>query len=417
MVKVDVRTRTAADVRSVDAVEFFDHELPQAFATHAALAVPGARELALRPLAVEIDGRAWTLALVDDELKVTPGRAGGGALVRLDRQALADMVNDLVTPMTFFTAGELDMPSGRFDDFLDWWVVLRSVLDARPVHTRGAVTFADRAGASLDLGRVFATDDDPGEIAHFLAVAGYLHITGVFDDTEMAAVSADMDALAGSYSRDDGRSWWAHTSDGADRLVRMQYFHEASPRLAALLADERLQRWTRITDDGHRFGKPGANQNLAEALIKPIGVVDGISDVPWHKDCSLGSHSYRCCSMTVGISITGADAESGQLRVVAGSHRALIQPAFVRRGLDLPIVDVPTRTGDITIHLSCTLHMSQPPTTRERRVVYTDFSLVRADGDDPGESRMRRVREQAYKTISQPPAAGPRSAVKTREEP
>src|SRR4029079_589931 len=146
-----------------------------------------------------------------------------------------------------------------------------------------------------------------------------------------------------------------------------------------LLADDRLLRLAKVTADGHRLRKPGGNKNIVEALVKPIGVVEGISDVPWHKDCSLGSHSYRCCSMTVGISVTDADAESGQLRVVAGSHRALIQPAFVRRGLDLPIVDVPTEAGDITIPLSCTLHMSQPPVSRERRVVYTDFSLFGVD--------------------------------------
>jgi hypothetical protein len=297
------------------------------------------------------------------------------------------------------------MPSGRLDDFLDWWVVLRSLIDRRPIHTRGAITFDDGHGTPLDLERVFTTDDDPDEVAHFLAVAGYLHIAGVFEPAEMAAVSAEMDEVAPQYTRDDGRSWWAHTRDGADRLVRMQYFHEASSLVARLLADERLQRWTRLTGNGHRFGKPGANPNLAEALIKPIGVVDGISDVPWHKDCSLGSHSYRCCSMTVGISVTGADADSGQLRVVAGSHRALIQPAFVRRNLDLPIVDVPTNAGDLTIHLSCTLHMSQPPVARERRVVYTDFSLPNTD-DDPGEARIRRVRDQAFTTVSQAAASG-----------
>ena len=137
--------------------------------------------------------------------------------------------------------------------------------------------------------------------------------------------------------------------------------------------------------------------------MKPIGVVEGISDVPWHKDCSLGSHSYRCCSLTVGISVTGADARSGQLRVVAGSHRALIQPAFVRRGLDLPQLDLPTGTGDVTVHLSCTLHMSQPPVDRERRVLYTDFRLPSIDGQpDPGEAKLRRIREAAPTTVSQP---------------
>ena len=48
--------------------------------------------------------------------------------------------------------------------------------------------------------------------------------------------------------------------------------------------------------------------------------------------------------------------------------------------------------------------MSQPPVVHERRVVYTDFSLL-MDADDPGEARMRRVREEAYKTVSQVPAA------------
>ena len=66
--------------------------------------------------------------------------------------------------------------------------------------------------------------------------------------------------------------------------------------------------------------------------MKPLDVVEGISDLPWHKDCSLGRHSYRCCSMTVGISVTGADAATGQLRVVAGSHRALDAAGVRARG-------------------------------------------------------------------------------------
>ena len=54
-----------------------------------------------------------------------------------------------------------------------------------------------------------------------------------------------------------------------------------------------------------------AYMGIFPGLFKPLGVTQGISDVPWHKDCSLGGHSYRCCSLTVGISVTGADATSG----------------------------------------------------------------------------------------------------------
>src|SRR6476659_8764011 len=86
-------------------------------------------------------------------------------------------------------------------------------------------------------------------------------------------------------------------------------------------------------------------------------------------------HSYNCCGITVGVSVTAADAATGQLAVVPGSHRALVQPAFYRPLWGLPIRDLPTRTGDVTVHCSCTMHMSHPPIDQERRVMYSGFSM------------------------------------------
>jgi hypothetical protein len=405
MISVDVRSRIAADVQDVDPGEFFGTTLPALVAERTGLAAPGARELGLDPFAFEVEGDAWTLRFDGGHFAIDAGSERAVAIVRLDRQGLADLVHDVRTPMGFFTGGDLDMPVGRLDQFLDWAVVLRSLIDGRAVHTAGSVTFDDADGRPLDLTQGFRLDDDPEAMAGFLGTAGFLHLESVFTPDEMAAVSADMDAAASRYRRGDDRSWWARTRDGDDRLVRMQYFHEESPATAALMADDRLLGIGRLTTDGHRLGKPGPNDNLIEALVKPIGIVEGISDVPWHKDCSLGSHSYRCCSLTVGISVTGADAESGQLRVVAGSHRALIQPAFVRRNLDLPQVDLPTRTGDVTVHLSCTLHMSQPPVSAERRVMYTDFRLPEPEGQsDSVEATIARIRKNAGANVSQPPA-------------
>ena len=118
-------------------------------------------------------------------------------------------------------------------------------------------------------------------------------------------------------------------------------------------------------------------------------MVEGISDVSWHKDCSMGGHSRGCCSLTVGISVTGAGRENGELGVVAGSHRANV-PVLGVDGLDLPRVPLPTRTGDVTVHCSCTLHMSRPPVSAERRVVYTGFGLAPRPGDRPRRARPRR---------------------------
>ncbi|MBA2280215.1 MAG: hypothetical protein M3527_09690 [Actinomycetota bacterium] len=241
MRSVDVRTRTGADVRAVDTGAFFEDELPALLASRSAVAVPGARALKVRPFAFDVEGRAWTLALADDDtLTVRPGLDDAAAIAKLDAVGLHDLVNDLRTPMGFFTGGDLDMPLGRLEHFLDWWVVLRSVLDDRPAHTPGAVDLREPDGEPLDLGRSFTLDDDPEAISHFLAEAGFLHLTGVFDETEMAAVSAEMDAAVPGYAQGDGRSWWAKTHDGVDRLVRMQRFQVESPTAASILADERL---------------------------------------------------------------------------------------------------------------------------------------------------------------------------------
>jgi hypothetical protein len=68
----------------------------------------------------------------------------------------------------------------------------------------------------------------------------------------------------------------------------------------------------------------------------------------------------------------------------------------VRPDLDLPRIALPTRTGDVTVHCTCTLHMSRPPVDRERRVVYTGFGLAARPGDveepsDPEEVRRARA--------------------------
>lgn len=403
MVSLDLRTRREADIRPVDVRTFFVDVLPALIDRHAELAVPGARELGIESFSIVTPSGAWTLALTDRDISVRPGD-DGAATVALDDAELADVVNDLATPMTFLTAGTLRMARGDLGDFLDWWVVLRSLVDGRPVHTRGAIAFRDRDGSPLELARAFTPDDDDRDVAHFLAEAGYLHLRRWFDPALMEEISADMDRALPTYTRDDGRSWWVRTATGEDRCVRMQYFQEHSGAVRALLESEAFLRIGGIFDDGYLARTEG---NCIEALVKPIGVVEGISDVPWHKDCSLGMHSYRCCGLTTGISVSGADARSGQLRVVAGSHRALVQPAFVRRDSDLPIIDVPTDTGDVTVHCSCTMHMAQPPVDRERRVMYTGFSLpaIEPAGASQREAMaaIGAVREGAFKTVSQAP--------------
>ena len=213
---IDFRTRDDVDAETIDVAGFFGSQLPRLAAERSSLAVPGARELGVRPFTIETSAGTWTLSVDDDAIRVEPGGTGH-ASVRLDADEITDIVHDRRTPMTLLAAATLDMPSGNINHFLDWWVVLRSLLDGRAVHTAGDVTFTDRDGSPLDLQRSFRVDDDPAELAYYLGEAGYLHLTEVFTTDEMAQVSADMDAALPRYHDGDGRSWWATTADGKAR--------------------------------------------------------------------------------------------------------------------------------------------------------------------------------------------------------
>jgi hypothetical protein len=399
-VSVDLRFRLDGhEPVPSDPAGFFEQELPVAIERAAERLAPALAWLDLDPLTVDVDGEEWTLS-VDGRVRIARGRATEGSRVELSTEQLVDLVTDQATFMGFFTQGTLVQPAGRLESLLDWWLVLRSVLDDRPIHTTEPLRFEAADGGELDLARSFRIDDDRAEMKHFLEEAGFLHLERVFGEDEMLALSDEMDRLAYDYEPDDGRSWWATTADGSERLVRMQGFDSISETTRAILADDRFLAIGRLPGDGHRFA------DYASALVKPIGVVQGISDVPWHKDCSLGRHSYDCCSLTVGISVTGADSRSGQLRVQAGSHRVLVWPAFVGRQEGLPEIDLPTATGDVTVHLSCTKHMSQPPVERERRVLYTGFRLPPSDPEAVADARQRlfRILQSIPEGVSQRPA-------------
>lgn len=364
--------------------------LPPLLEAHGEIAGADATRLGLTPLTLDVEGEPLTFAATDDgRLDVRRG-AGDVLVVAVDRDAFSDLMQDVSSTFGLVLAGRMELRRGEFDAYIRWEPVLRALFDGRPAYTPGTVDFLDRAGDPLELRRSFTLDDPPEEIGHFLAEAGFVHLQGLFTEDEMAAVAADQDAAIAKAEQDDGASWWARTEDEGWYAARILGFNHQSPALREVLASERFAAIAGFTDDLWEQRDFEA-ADAAEGLLKKIGVVEGASDVSWHKDCAPGGHSRGCCGMVVGISVTGAGSEIGELGVVAGSHRANVVQLGIE-GLDLPRLLLPTRTGDVTIHCSCTLHMSRPPISAERRVVYTGFGLAPRPGDHPVELDADEVR-------------------------
>jgi hypothetical protein len=373
---IDCRTRRHCDRKALNSDEIFDRLIPEAIERNAELAARGLLYKGLPCLSLSVEDRTLSLSEQNGRLTIKQGPLDDGAIASLDTSALSDLVQDWATTMGLAMNSRVKMIQGGFDDWIGWEPVFRALFDGRAVHEAGAIDFKNPDGSDLDLDRCFDLDDDHDEIGHFLHEAGFLHIRNVFSAEEMAAVSEDLDAALGRARPDDGASWWAGDSKGAKQPVRVLFFHEQSAVLTSLLQDDRMQWLGRLTGDDLDGAKLGA-----EGLIKPLDIQTGLSDLPWHKDCGQGGHSYYCNGLTVGISVTGADRSSGALGVVPGSHRANVQTAGQDESLDMPAIKLETSTGDLTVHCSDTLHRAHRPTERPRKVVYSGFRLGLKPGD------------------------------------
>ncbi len=386
MITVDTRSRFVNDAVSLDPVTFVDEHVPALPEARGVDAGRGAARLGLAPLTLNVEGEPLTFC-VEGERLVVERKADDALVVGLDRAAFSDLVQDVASTFGLQMSGRAKVEGG-LDGFLEWEPVLRCFLDGRPVYEPGSIALLDRVGAPLDLHRSFSLDDDPSAVGHFLAEAGYLHLEGVFTEAEMAAVSAELDAAIAAAERDDGASWWARTSEGEWYPARILGFNQQSPTLRELCRSDRFRSIPSFTDDNFVQRDPDVGDS-AEGLLKKIGVVEGMSDVSWHKDCSLGGHSRGCSSLTVGISVTGAGRENGELGVVAGSRRANV-PVLGVDGLDLPprAASHPDRRR----HRALLVHAAHEPAAGLRRATRRVHGLrPRAPTGRPtGRARPRR---------------------------
>ena len=407
---LDYRTRVVGHVRRVEPEPFFDEELPRALRTNGSLVADGARRLELPALALDVAGRAWTLEPTADGLRIGRGSDAAPLVAELDALAFSELIEEEKTTLGLLFPGRARVVRGESQAFVAWDTLLRAALDGRAVHEPGIVSLESREpGTPLALDRSFDLDDDAAEMRHFIEQAGFLHLRSVFTKREMESVSEEMDVAAAAARPGEGGTWWVRTRARGQVPARLLEFQESSEALRALLSDERFVRIGSQLGMGHlpgdSFGEH-LGRISAEALITPPVVFEGFSDLPGHKDCARGGHSRHCCALTVGIAVTPASRERGCLHVIAGSHRISVPGSGLCAQVDLPDVPLAAESGDVTLHTSCTLHMSVPPLDSERRVVYCGFSLPPRSGDARGpadESSARhersRVHEHARATL------------------
>jgi ectoine hydroxylase-related dioxygenase (phytanoyl-CoA dioxygenase family) len=310
---------------------------------------------------------AVTYRAAGGTVTVDEGARDGDTVVRLDPQAWSDLTGQLRTAINLLLSEQLSFERGSFAQLSDWDQVLTYLHAGVPPYHPDR---ADLKGRDPRASMTLADSDE--DLRAQLEAMGYLHLRGVFSAEEMAAANAEVDRLAAQAQQGDDTSWWVTAEDGTDRLCRLVYATQRSAALQALERDPRLHRLGTLLDPTLRIA-PDRMEGSA-VLIKVPGKTQGLSNIPWHQDCGMGGHAVFCPSVSIGIQLTGSSKESGNLLVVPGSQGQSLHVQWREKLDDVPVVEIDTAPGDVTVHVQDVMHASPRPTgAGGRRTMYTTY--------------------------------------------
>jgi hypothetical protein len=328
------------------------------------------------PLAFRLsDGTAFTWIAADDGVRVIEGDVQAATVVELSEHTFSEFVHELLTATGALRTGRARMTRGELAGWQRWEPAIRSLCSGRQIYSAGVwQTLVDSDGVPLNLFRRFHVDDDLAEMRHFLTTAGYLHIEAVFSQGEIEQYRGEIELARAQTTPGDPYSWWSINAAGDEVVTRINYLGRHSSLLQELSHDARLARFARLANPDARVCDDRLDGPMV--FIKNANVVEGNGDLGWHVDDGIGGHPVMCPLIQAGIQLDHANAATGQLLVLAGSHRYTKHWISWGEERDLPVVAFDTAPGDLTIHYGDTMHTTPAPTANDagRRALYYKFA-------------------------------------------
>lgn len=350
---------TAPAFPPIDFDRYHREHLPALLPVRRALALRATE--GLRSFAFRLrDGGAFTYLRREGGLEVAPGDETADTVIELDLESWQGLVHELEAPAGLLYAGRLRCLRGQAIDLMAWEPGLRALYNGRAPYDPDRLDLRDRTGRPLDPERTFVPGDDPEETAYFLRTAGYLFVRGVFRDDEVAAFRFEAEALRREARKGDHLSWWGRNAGGEEVLCRVTRA-ATRPRLATIPGDARILALEDLSGENLVHRKDESDG--VTVIYKNPDMVEGLGDIPWHRDCGMGGHAVMCPTLLASVYLTDATPETGDLRMLPGSREASFN-AHVARASSLAGVSFRARPGDVSLHYSDTLHVAPPPAAR-----------------------------------------------------
>jgi ectoine hydroxylase-related dioxygenase (phytanoyl-CoA dioxygenase family) len=351
----------SSDFPTLDFRDFHERELPRRLAAGNAAAAARDDLPRIGALAFRLPGgEAYTYLPVAGGVEVVAGDERARTVIEISRELWQDVVHELETAPGLLYAGKVKCLRGNAMRFVRWEPALRAMFHGRPIFDPTRTDLRDLDGRPLDPEQTFTLDSPDAPMAHFLRTAGFLLVKGVFDADEVAGLRAAADRARALARPGDRKSWWGRNRSGESVLCRVTHAARI-PELRRLPDDPRLARLGALSRGGLVSRANGAEDGVT-LLIKNPDMVEGLSDIPWHRDCGMGGHASMCPVLIASIFLQPSRPETGELVVLPGSHEASYGFADPRDPAAPRGVSLAADPGDVSLHYGDVMHAAPPPT-------------------------------------------------------
>ena len=346
--------------KELDFEEYHQVELPRLLAAgNGELAFGQAKRLG--PLAFRMtDGGAYTYKAGPRGIEIIPGDEGARSVFELSRESWQAVVHELESAPGLLYGGKVKCLRGKAIRLVSWEPGLRALYNGRPIFDPADFELSDRNGDPLDAATAFALDSDRDDMAHFLRTAGYLVVKNVFDSEEVASFQQAAAELHRAALPGDRKSWWGKNARGEEVLCRVMTARKKSafqdlyddPRLTGLIALSDTKLKARVERGGDEGGS---------LIFKNPDMVEGLSNLPWHRDCGMGGHSLNCPLIILSVFVTPLNAGTGELRMLPGSWQGSCPPLDADDRHAPQGVSLVAEPGDVSLHFGDTMHAAPTP--------------------------------------------------------
>ncbi|MCH2173393.1 phytanoyl-CoA dioxygenase family protein [Myxococcota bacterium] len=346
---------------TIDFHAFHTGELPRRLqGGNAPLAARSAQGLS--PLGIRMKGSDDAYAYVprDGGIDIVRGDASAGIVIEIDQDTFDGLVHDVETPPGMIYGGRVEKLRGDMMEFVRWEPALRAMFHGRALYEAGNVDLSDRHGQPLDPAQTFALDSHRDDMAHFLRTTGYLCVKNVFSSQEVEAMREGAATLRERAVEGDQVSWWGRNDAGESVLCRV-LSAGVLPVFSSIPTEPRLKSLAELSDHEWVSNQPRAVDGVS-VLWKNPSMNEGLSDLPWHRDCGMGGHATMCPTLVCSIFLEANTPEHGALRFLPGSWRyafGFLEPDDPNAPTG---VAPPAEPGDVTLHYGDGMHVAPPPT-------------------------------------------------------